>query len=176
MSQYLLKQVGPQTLIEYVAVIPWRSQYLLKQVGPQTTRCINGWLLEVSIPSQTGRSSDAHKSAMRRSSVSIPSQTGRSSDNFQVTTAQDMVASQYLLKQVGPQTQDAGKSSDQRVSQYLLKQVGPQTGAGGLCRVLRPSQYLLKQVGPQTGCLIKQIAKKDVSIPSQTGRSSDRLL
>ena len=39
MSQYLLKQVGPQTLTIILMLVFSVSQYLLKQVGPQTCPC-----------------------------------------------------------------------------------------------------------------------------------------
>ena len=63
------------------------SQYLLKQVGPQTDplRAYRG-LAIVSIPSQTGRSSDIPE--IREGAI---------------------VKSQYLLKQVGPQTKEVKK-------------------------------------------------------------------
>ena len=82
-SQYLLKQVGPQTFNDDLGYCLLASQYLLKQVGPQTI------------------SSDSLRLPM---TVSIPSQTGRSSD--QSFAGADLGGeSQYLLKQVGPQTQ-----------------------------------------------------------------------
>ena len=63
---------------------------------------------------------------VRYESVSIPSQTGRSSDIGESESAM-VIESQYLLKQVGPQTTIRMIIITQSLSQYLLKQVGPQT-------------------------------------------------